>query len=600
MLIRLLRRYLAPYRRIMLYVVVLQTLQTIAALYLPRLLTRIIDRGVARNDHGYIWAVGGWMLLLSLVQMVFTVGAIYYGSRVANGLGRDVRAGLFHQVMAYSAREVGQIGAPSLITRITNDVQQVQMLVQITCAMAITAPITLIGGTILALQADTGLSEILLVCVPFLMLATGTVITRMVPKFRLMQTRIDHINQVLREQITGIRVVRAFVREPQERQRFDRANDDLTETSVQAGRLMAFMFPTVSIVLNLSSVAVVWIGADRIREGSTTVGSLVGFLSYIAQILMSIMMASFVAAIIPRASACADRICEVLDTETSVTIADEAVTSPPGRGVLELRDVGFRYPGAEEPVLAGVTLTSGPGETTAIIGSTGSGKTTLINLVARLADATTGSVVVDGVDVRRFDPDALTDRIGLVPQKPYLFSGTVASNLRYGKPDATDDELWEALRIAQATDFVRAMEGGLEAKVAQGGSNLSGGQRQRLAIARALVRKPEIYLFDDSFSALDLATDARLRAALAPTVREATVLVVAQRVSTIASADRILVLEDGEPVGLGTHDELVATCPTYAEIVNSQLGLDDEDEESGADADVTPTGAATTRAGGAS
>ena len=427
-----------------------------------------------------------------------------------------------------------------------------------------------------AIREDATLSWLLAVSIPVLLLAVGSIITRMVPQFRTMQDRIDGINRVLREQITGIRVVRAFVREPEEVARFGEVNDELTATSLRAGRLMALMFPTVTLVLNASSIAVLWFGANRIAAGDMSIGSLIAFLTYLTQILMAVMMATFMAVLVPRASVCAERIEEVFDTEPSVRIAPSPISDVPPIGALEFRAVGFRYPGAEEPVLTDVSLRSLVGQTTAIIGSTGSGKTTLLSLVPRLFDATSGAVLLDGIDIRELDPEVLRSRIGLVPQKPFLFSGTVASNLRYGKQDATDDELWEALGIAQAADFVAAMPGGgLESRIAQGGTNVSGGQRQRLAIARALVRAPEIYLFDDSFSALDLATDARLRAALAPHTVDATVLLVAQRVSTIVAADQILVLEDGHAVGLGPHEELLRTCPTYAEIVESQIEQED-------------------------
>jgi len=573
MLIRLLRTYLARYRRPLLAVLGLQLVQTLASLYLPSLNADIIDRGVTTGDTGYIWSRGSLMLAIALVQVAFNVCAVYFGSRAAMGFGRDVRQGLFHRVTSFSAREVGDFGAPSLITRITNDVQQVQMLVLLSCTLLAAAPITIVGGVIMALRQDVGLSAILIVSVPVMVIGIGIVVARMVGTFRLMQERIDRVNQVLREQITGIRVVRAFVREPDEARRFGAANDDLTETSLTAGRLMAIMFPTVVIVLNLSSVATVWIGANRINSGAMQIGALIAFLSYLALILMSVMMASFMAMLIPRAAVCAERIQEVLDTEFSVAIADSPVRELGSQRSLELRHVGFHYPGAERPVLSDISLTVRAGETTAVIGSTGSGKTTLINIVPRLFDVTSGSVLVDGVDVRALDPELLWSRIGLVPQKPYLFSGTVASNLRYADPDATDDELWEALTIAQAADFVRAMPGGLDEPIVQGGANVSGGQRQRLAIARALVRKPDVYLFDDSFSALDLATDARLRAALRPHTLDAAVVIVAQRVSTIASADQILVLEDGHAVGLGSHAELLEHCPTYAEIVASQMSI---------------------------
>jgi ATP-binding cassette subfamily B multidrug efflux pump len=569
-LTNLLRRYLGGYRAAIVGVVVLQFGQTVATLYLPNLNGRIIDQGIVLDDQPFIWRTGALMLAVTLVQMALSVGAVYFAARLAMGFGRDVRRDLFHQVTGYSAREVNRFGSPSLITRITNDVQQVQMLVVMGATMLVAAPIMMVGGVFMAVREDVGLSSMLLVSVPALMIPIGIVVTRMVPQFRLMQERIDAVNRILREQIIGIRVVRAFVREPHEAARFGKANDDLTATSLRAGRLMAVMFPTVMLVMNLSMTGAVWIGADRIADGAMQIGALVAFLSYLVQILMSVMMASFVVMMIPRAAVSADRIAEVLDTETSVVPAASPVTEVRERGLLELRGVGFRYPGAEEPVLSDISLTTRAGETTAIIGSTGSGKTTLLQLVPRLFDATTGSVLVDGVDVRDLAPEVLWSRIGLVPQRPYLFSGTVASNLRFGRADATDDELWECLEIAQAADFVRAMSQGLDSPIDQGGTNVSGGQRQRLAIARAIVHRPEIYLFDDSFSALDLATDARLRAALAPVTVDAAVLIVAQRVSTIRNADRILVLEDGEAVGLGTHDELLDVCPTYAEIVASQ------------------------------
>jgi ATP-binding cassette, subfamily B, multidrug efflux pump len=570
-LIRLLRTHLGRYRQALVAVVLLQLVQTMATLYLPSLNANIIDKGIAKNDHSYIWHTGLLMLGVTLVQVVFSISAVYFGSRTAMGFGRDLRRNLFHRVTGYSAREVNRFGAPSLITRITNDVQQVQMLVVMGCTMLVAAPLTMIGGVIMALREDVGLSTMLLVSVPALVIAVSLVVTRMVPQFREMQVRIDSVNRILREQIIGIRVVRAFIREPDEVVRFGHANEDLTATSLRAGRLMACMFPTVMLVLNTSMVGAVWIGANRISSGDMQIGALIAFLSYLIQILTSVMMATFVVIMIPRAAVCADRIIEVLETESSVVIPTAPVTKVVDHGLLELRNVGFHYPGAQSPVLSDISLVARAGQTTAIIGSTGSGKTTLLHLVPRLFDATSGTVLVDGVDVRDLAPEMLWRRIGLVPQRPYLFSGTVASNLRFGDPEATDDQLWEALEIAQATDFVRAMSNGLDTRINQGGTNVSGGQRQRLAIARALVHKPEIYLFDDSFSALDLATDARLRAALAPHTADATVLIVAQRVSTIARADQILVLEDGQTVGLGTHHELLADCSTYAEIVASQL-----------------------------
>jgi len=571
-LIRLLRTYLREYRGVLVIVVVLQAIQAMATLFLPSLNAKIIDNGIATGDTAYIWRTGALMLVITVAQVGFNIGAVYFGSRAAMGFGRDVRSSLFHTVTDFSSQEVDHFGAPSLITRITNDVQQVQMLVLMTCTLLVAAPITAAGGVFLALREDAGLSALLLVSIPALIICVSIVVSRMVPQFRLMQERIDGVNKVLREQITGIRVVRAFVREPDETKRFDRTNEDLTETSLKAGRLMAIMFPTVIVILNLSNAAVLWIGANRIDSGSLTLGEMIAFLSYLTQILIAVMMATFMAIMVPRAAVCAERIQEVLTTPSSVRIADDPVTKVSTSASLEFLDVGFHYPGAEAPVLSQISLRSLAGQTTAIIGSTGSGKTTLLNLVPRLFDATSGSVLVDGVDVRDLHPDVLRRRVGLVPQKPYLFSGTVASNLRYGKPDATDEEIWEALEVAQAADFVRAMPGGIEATIAQGGTNVSGGQRQRLAIARALVRKPEIYLFDDSFSALDLRTDARLRAALVPYTADSTIIVVAQRVSTISGADQILVLEDGQIVGLGRHDELLEGCPTYAEIVASQVG----------------------------
>jgi ATP-binding cassette subfamily B protein len=575
MLLRLLRTHLLGYRRQLLIVVALTFVQTMATLILPTLNADIIDKGVITGDTGYIWRVGGIMLVVTLVQVVFAVAAVYFGARLAMAFGRDVRRDLFHRVTDFSAQDVAHFGAPSLITRITNDVTQVQMLVVMACTLLIAAPITIIGGVILAVREDGPLSLLLLVSVPVLVFSIGNVIARMVPQFQVMQDRIDRINQILREQITGIRVVRAFVREPDESRRFGASNDELTLTSLKAGRLMAFMFPTVLLVLNISSVAAVWLGGNRIGNGEMQVGALIAFLSYLIQILMSVMMATFVAVLAPRASVSADRIEEVLQASSSVVGAAAPVTELAGATSLEFRTVEFAYPGAEHPVLCDISFSARAGETTAIIGSTGAGKTTLLNLIPRLFDATGGAVLVDGVDVRDIEPELLWSRIGLVPQRPYLFSGTVASNLRFARGDATDEELWNALEIAQARDFVSAMPGGLDARISQGGSNVSGGQRQRLAIARALVRRPGIYLFDDSFSALDLATDARLRAALAPVVAEAVTVIVAQRVSTIMKADQILVIEDGRQVGLGTHHELLEGCATYAEIVASQMSAEE-------------------------
>jgi ATP-binding cassette subfamily B protein len=575
MLKRLLTTVLAKYKGLLWVVVIFQAIQAVAGLYLPTLNSDIINNGIVKQDLGYIWRIGGLMLVVTILQVAFSVIAVYFGSKVAMGFGRDVRKSLFHQVNDFSAREVAQFGAPSLITRITNDVQQVQMLVLMTCTLLLSAPFTSIGGVILAMQQDLGLSRILMFSIPILAVLLGLIIGSMVPSFRKMQERIDRINEILREQLTGIRIVRAFVREPEEKKRFSDANAAVTEVALRGGRLQALMFPTATLIINISSVAVVWFGSDRINAGLMQPGAMIAFLTYLTQILMSVMMATWMAALIPRASVSAERIQEVLNTPTSVVVSDNAITELQQTAVLQFDSVGFHYPGAELPVLDKVSFTVRAGQTLAVIGSTGSGKTTLVSLIPRLFDATSGSVLLDGVDVRDLAPEALWSRVGIVPQKPYLFSGTVASNLGYGKENATEEEMWAALRTAQAEDFVRAMPGGLDAVIAQGGSNVSGGQRQRLAIARALIRHPEIYLFDDSFSALDLATDARLREALAPSVRDAVVVIVAQRVSTIRDADQILVLEDGACVGLGTHDELLATCPTFQEIVESQAAVNE-------------------------
>jgi ATP-binding cassette subfamily B protein len=556
--------------------VVLQTVATVAGLSLPTINARVIDNGILRGDEGYIWTWGGVMLVFALVQGLFATGSMYVGARVAMGFGRDVRGELFHKVTDFSAREVGAFGAPSLITRITNDVQQVQLFVVMSSIMAIGAPITMVVGVIMAARQDVGLSIVPVIAVPIAAAIVSILIYAMVPSFRKMQLRIDQINRILREQITGIRVVRAFVREPQEQERFAVANADLTVVSLRAGRLMSAIFPTMNLLINLACAATIWIGASRIAAHDMQIGVVVAYLSYLVQILMSVLMATFVVSMLPRSSVSAGRIVEVLDTDVSVVPPTHPVTTMPERGSLELVDVGFHYPGAAEPVLCDISFRTEPGRTTAIIGSTGGGKSTLVSLIPRLFDATSGAVRVGGVDVRELEPRLLWDAIGLVPQRPYLFSGTVATNLRYGKPDATDEELWDALEVAQAKEFVLRMGDGLEARIEQGGSNVSGGQRQRLSIARALVRKPDIYVFDDSFSALDLATDARLRAALGPYTREAAVVLVAQRVSTIVNADEILVVEGGRVVGRGPHDELLATCETYAEIVQSQIGEREE------------------------
>ncbi|MFG3040474.1 ABC transporter ATP-binding protein [Streptomyces sp. NPDC048330] len=571
MLIRLLRTHLRPYRKPIALLVLLQFLQTCASLYLPTLNADIIDNGVVTGDTGYILRFGALMIGVSVVQVVCNIGAVFHGARTASALGRDVRGAVFDRVQSFSARELGHFGAPSLITRTTNDVQQVQMLVLMGFTLMVSAPIMCVGGIVMALGQDVPLSAVLLAVVPVLAVSVSLIVRRMRPLFRTMQVRLDTVNRVLREQITGNRVIRAFVKDGYEEERFRGANAELTDVSMSTGRLMALMFPVVMTVVNISSVAVVWFGAHRIDSGGMEIGALTAFLAYLMQIVMAVMMATFMFMMVPRAEVCAERIEEVLSTESSVVPPARPVTKLDRRGHLEVRNADFRYPGAEEPVLTDVALVARPGETTAIIGSTGSGKSTLLGLVPRLFDATGGQVLVDGVDVRTLDPHLMARTVGLVPQKPYLFSGTVATNLRYGKPDATDEELWHALDVAQAADFVRQLEAGLNAPIAQGGTNVSGGQRQRLAIARTLVQRPEIYLFDDSFSALDYETDALLRAALARETADSTVVIVAQRVSTIRDADRIVVLDEGRVVGTGRHRDLMADNETYREIVLSQL-----------------------------
>lgn len=583
MLWKLLVESVRPYWKLLMGVVVFQFAQSLANLYLPSLNADLIDNGVANigadglphPDIAHIWADGGIMLALSFVQIVCSITAVYFGAKAAMAVGRDLRARIFTRVGTFSENEVQKFGAPSLITRTTNDVQQIQMLVLMSATLMIAAPFMSIGGIIMALQQDVGLSWIMVVAIPVLLGSVGAIASRMVPHFRRMQRRIDALNRVLREQLTGIRVVRAFVREPVERERFAAANADVTESAYKAGRLMAAMFPIVMIVLNLSSIAVIWFGASRIASGEMQIGALFAFLTYLIQILMAVMMAVFLFIIVPRAAVSADRITEVLATESSVVPSANPVASIAGTGTVEFRDVSFSYPGAEKPVLSGITFTAKRGTRTAIVGSTGAGKTTLVNLIPRLYDATGGEVLIGGVNVRDADLDVLWSRLGLVPQRPYLFGGTVASNLRYGNPDATDEELWDALEIAQARRFVEAMPDGIETDVSQGGTTVSGGQRQRLSVARALVREPEILIFDDSYSALDTATDARLRAAIRAKVKDVTMIVVAQRVSSIVDADQILVLEAGEIVARGTHSQLLKTSETYREIVSTQLRAED-------------------------
>ncbi|MEV6557191.1 ABC transporter ATP-binding protein [Nocardia sp. NPDC051756] len=575
MLIRLLRTYLHPYRAQLAGVVVLQLISVIAMLYLPSLNADLIDNGVTKGDIGYIWSTGLRMLAVTGVQILASGCSVYLGAQAAMSAGRDLRGALLHRVGTFSAREVGMFGAPSLITRNTNDIQQVQLLIAMSATILVMAPIMCIGGIIMALREDLGLSWLLLIAVPVLGLSMGWIISRMVPGFRDMQTRIDEVNRVLREQITGIRVVRAFVRERQETWRFGVANTELTDTALRVGRLMALMFPLVMLISNVTAVAVIWFGGHAVDQGTMQIGSLTAMLSYIMQILMAVMMASFLAMMAPRAAVSADRIGEVLETESSVVPPKLPQPFKGDPADVDFQFAEFAYPGAEKPVLKAIRFEVKPGTTTAIVGSTGSGKTTLLNLIPRLMDVTDGAVYLGGTDVRHIDLELLREQIGLIPQKAYLFSGTVASNLRYGNPDATDEDLWRALEIAQADDFVREMAQGLETPVAQGGTTVSGGQRQRLAIARALVKQPRVYLFDDSFSALDVATDARLRDALRPVTRDCAVIIVAQRIMTIRDADQIVVLEDGEMVGIGSHEQLMRDCKEYQEIVSSQLSAEE-------------------------
>ena len=574
MLLQLVRTYSRAYRHWIVAVLIFQLASTLATLFLPSLNARIIDNGVTRGDTDYIWRAGAVMLAVALAQVVCAVVAVYCGARAAMGLGRDVRRSVYRRVGSFSAREVGKFGAPSLITRNTNDVQQVQMLVLMGLNFMVTAPIMCVGGIIMALREDPGLSWLVWVSIPVMGVLLGVIVSRLMPWFRIMQDRIDGINGVLREQITGIRVVRAFVKEAHETRRFDVANRQLTDISVRIGSLFVLMFPIINMIMHLATAAVLWFGGHRVDEGLIEVGALTAFLQYLLQILMAVMMGTFMMMMVPRAVVCAERITAVLDTEPSMRPPLHPALTPPARGHVRFRDVTFRYPGAEVPVLDRVSFTAVPGRTLAIVGATGSGKSSLVNLLPRLFDPVSGTVALDGVALPDYDPRDLAGRVGLVPQRPFLFSGTIASNLRFGRRDATDDELWEALRVAQAEEFVRGRPEGLDAPVSQGGTNVSGGQRQRLSIARALVARPSVYVFDDSFSALDVATDARLREALKPVTREATVITVAQRVSTITGADQILVLERGRVTARGTHRELLGTSETYREIVESQLSAE--------------------------
>jgi ATP-binding cassette subfamily B multidrug efflux pump len=574
-MINLFTTYLKPYRKQLVLVVALVLAQAMGNLFLPALNAQIIDNGVAKGDIAEILKLGAIMLLVSLVVGVISIISVYWGSKTAMAFGRDLRSAIFRRVEAFSQTEVNFFGTPSLITRNTNDVQQVQQLVVMGLNMMIMAPITAIGGVIMAVRMDVPLSTALVVIIPAMLVVIGTLLTRALPLFRSMQVKVDRINQVTRETLSGIRVIRAFVRTKHEEERFDLANRDLTNTSLQVAYLFAIMIPTLMGIMNLSTVAIMWFGGLRVASGAMPIGNLTAFISYIFLILMSVTMAVMMFAMVPRAAASAERIREVLDTEPSVNDPEGASPVCEGSGYIEFQDVEFRYPGAEDPVLCSISFSAKPGETTAIVGSTGSGKSTLINLIPRFYDVTDGRVLVDGVDVRDMRREDLWRKVGFIPQRAFLFSGSVASNLRYGSEHATEDELWRVLEVAQGSEFVAEMTEQLEAPIMQGGSNVSGGQRQRLAIARALMKRPEIYVFDDSFSALDFKTDSKLREALVDETREATVIIVAQRVSTIMHADRIIVMDNGTIAGMGTHDELMESSETYREIVYSQLSQEE-------------------------
>jgi ATP-binding cassette subfamily B multidrug efflux pump len=573
MLWALLRRYVRPYRSLLAVVATLQVISTLASLYLPTVNATIIDDGVAKGDTGLIIDLGGVMLGVTALQVLCSVGAVLFGSRAAMSFGRDLRSAIFHHVTTFSAAETARFGAPTLLTRTTNDVGQIQQLLQLTCTMLVTAPIMSIGGIAMAVHQDAGLSWLLLVSVPVLALANYTIIRRLTPVYRRLQGVIDSINRVMRDQLSGIRVIRAFSREPVERLRFAEANEALADTAIEGGRWQALMLPVTTLVINISCVALIWFGGLRIDAGHVQVGSLIAFLAYFMQILMAVLMATFLLVLFPRASVCAERVSEVLGTRPAITSPEPAQQPRARTGEITLQNATFSYSGADRPVLQEISFTARPGRTTAVVGSTGSGKSTLLSLICRLYDVTAGAVLVDGVDVRARDTEELWSTIGLVPQRGYLFTGTVAENLSYGAARGqvlTDDDMWEALRVAAVDDFVRAHPDGLQMPVAQGGINFSGGQRQRLAIARAVIRRPAIYLFDDAFSALDVHTDARVRASLSRISGGATVVIVSQRISTVIDADQIVVVDDGRIVGVGTHETLLADCATYAEFAESQ------------------------------
>ncbi len=571
MLVRILKDYLHPYRSQVWFVTALLLVQSLVTLYLPKLNADLINNGVARGDVSYIWRVGAFMLLASAIVMLTSIVIAYYASQVSMAFGRDLRKSVFVAVEKFSSRELNAFGAPSLITRNTNDVQQIQMVLFMGLTMMLSAPITGIGGIIMAVRTDVKLSALLLISVPVMSFIIWMLLRRVVPLFRVMQIKIDRINLILREQISGIRVIRAFVKTDYEEKRFDEANDDLMQNTLKVTRTFALMFPSLTLILNLSSVAVIWFGGQLVNSGNMPIGNLTAFLQYLMQILMSVMMGVMMSLMIPRAATSAERVIEVLDTPSTVVETENPKSPTHSSGLIEFRNVEFRYPGAEQPVLSNISFTAHPGQTTAIVGSTGSGKTTLLNLISRFIEVTDGQVLVNDIDVRELALEVLWSQLALVPQRSFLFGGTIATNLKYGDEDCSEADMWTALTIAQARDFVEALPEQLNAPIAQGGTNLSGGQRQRISIARAIVKNAPIMLLDDSFSALDFTTDAKLRAALREYAQHATLIVVAQRISSILSADQIIVLDQGQIAGIGTHSELIKTCTVYQEIVFSQL-----------------------------